>query len=357
MKSKMFKVFSAMAAIVLMTVMASGCAEAEDERFQPIPTVAPKVVPYVSSVSVVPSPVVPARTLPDADGVVRMTLETREVAAQLADGVGYTFWTFNGTVPGPMLRVREGDTVEFTLKNSASSLLPHSNDLHAVTGPGGGAVVIQTAPGKETRFRFKALNPGIYVYHCATPHIPTHVANGMYGLILVEPKEGLPTVDREYFVMQGEVYTKGKIGEQGLQAYDGSKMAKAYPEAEYVIFNGKVGALTGDGALKARVGEKVRIYFGVGGFLPSSFHVIGEIFDRVYHEGSMSAPDQNVQTTYVPAGGAAIVEFTVDVPGTYILVDHTLSRLDRGAAGLLVVEGADHRDIFDGTPAVSGSGH
>ena len=158
-------------------------------------------------------------------------------------------------------------------------------------------------------------------------------------------------------MVQGEVYTKGKIGEQGMQAYDGQKMAKAHPDAEYVIFNGKVGALTGDGALKARVGERVRIYFGVGGFLPSSFHVIGEIFDHVYHEGAMSAPAQNVQTTFVPAGGATIVEFMVDVPGTYILVDHTLSRLDRGAAGLLVVEGAEHPEIFQGKPTGGNSGH
>src|SRR5690606_21493537 len=151
-------------------------------------------------------------------------------------------------------------------------------DLHAVTGPGGGAASSFTAPGHASQFTFTALNPGLYVYHCATAPVGMHVTNGMYGLILVEPKEGLPRVDREYYVMQGDYYTVGKYREKGLQNFD---MEKAIDEnATYVLFNGREGSLTGENALQANVGEKVRLYVGNGGpNLVSSFHVIGEIFD------------------------------------------------------------------------------
>ncbi len=288
----------------------------------------------------VPAPVsrVPAKV------VVR--LETIEQRGVLADGVEYVFWTFNGTVPGPMIRVRVGDELELHVKNNPGSKQIHSIDLHAVNGPGGGATVTQTLPGKETAFRWKALNPGLFMYHCASPHIPSHIANGMYGLILVEPGGGLPRVDREYYVMQGEFYTKGARGEKGLQAYDS---AKAYLEQpEYVVFDGRVGALTDAGALTAKVGDTVRIFAGnAGPNLVWSFHVIGEIFDRVYAEGAVGgAPAQNVQTTLIPAGGAAIVEFKVEVPGTYLLVDHSIFRIDKGAVGMLKVEGTAQPDIF-----------
>ncbi|HET6947571.1 MAG TPA: copper-containing nitrite reductase, partial [bacterium] len=260
------------------------------------------------------------------------------------------FWTFNGTVPGPMVRVRVGDDIELHLKNSPQSKQIHSIDLHAVNGPGGGAGLTQVPPAQERVFRWKALNPGLYVYHCASPHIPTHIANGMYGLILVEPEGGLPAVDREYYVMQGEFYTRGARGEKGSQAYDS---AKAYAERpEYVVFNGRAGALTGSGALAARVGQRVRIFAGNGGpNLVWSFHVIGEIFDRVYPEGAVgSTPNTNVQSTLVPPGGAAIVEFTVNVPGTYLLVDHSIFRIDKGAVGQLTVEGKAPAGIFEPVP-------
>lgn len=285
---------------------------------------------------------------------VSLTLETREVVATLEDGTTYSFWTFDGTVPGPFLRVRVGDTVELKLRNATGDAATHSIDLHAVTGPGGGAAATQVAPGGEKGFRFRALNPGLYVYHCATAPIHVHVANGMYGLILVEPEGGLAPVDREFYVMQGELYTTAPLGTKGHQELSFDKLVAERPE--YVLFNGRVGALTGDRALKATVGERVRIYFGVGGFLPSSFHVIGEIFDRVYPEAAVgSEPLRNVQTTFVPAGGAAIVEFTVEVPGTYLLVDHSLARVfNKGAVAALVVEGPAAPTIFDGG---SGSGH
>ncbi len=138
---------------------------------------------------------------------VRIDLEAKEVVGQLADGTTYPYWTFNGKVPGPFFRVRVGDTVEVHLKNDPNSIMPHSVDFHAVTGPGGGAVMTTTAPGGETMFTFKALNPGLFVYHCATPMVAMHISSGMYGMILVEPEGGLPAVDREFYMMQGEIYT------------------------------------------------------------------------------------------------------------------------------------------------------
>ncbi|MFZ5496890.1 MAG: copper-containing nitrite reductase [Verrucomicrobiota bacterium] len=277
-----------------------------------------------------------------------VNLEVREVVMKIADGAEYTFWTYGGTVPGSFIRIREGDVVEFTLNNHPSSKLPHNIDLHAVTGPGGGAASTFTAPGHGSKFTFKALNPGLYVYHCATAPVPMHIGNGMYGLILVEPKDGLPPVDREFYVMQGDFYTQGGYGAPGLQAFD---MAKSIDERPtYVLFNGAVGSLVGDRALAAKVGEHVRIYFGVGGpNLTSSFHVIGEIFDRVWPEGGMQLVQEHVQTTMVPSGGSAIVEFKVDVPGTYVLVDHSLSRaFNKGALGMLKATGPEDRVIYSG---------
>jgi len=264
-----------------------------------------------------------------------VTLEVIEATKRLADGVEYVFWTFGGDVPGSFIRIREGDLVEFHLMNHPTSKMPHNIDLHAVTGPGGGAASSFTAPGHKSQFSFKAINPGLYVYHCATAPVGMHVGNGMYGLILVEPKEGLAAVDREYYVMQGEVYTAGRYGEEGLQPFDQRKAEDERPG--YVVFNGAVGSLVGDKAIKAKVGERVRIFVGNGGpNLISSFHVIGEIFDKVYQEGGVKVTQEQVQTTIVPAGGSAMVEFSVEVPGTYILVDHSLFRaFNKGALGML----------------------
>ncbi|MDP2335947.1 MAG: copper-containing nitrite reductase [Bacteroidota bacterium] len=276
-----------------------------------------------------------------------VNLEVIEKEMEMMDGVKYNFWTFGGSVPGKFIRVREGDFVEFHLKNNPNNKLPHNIDLHAVTGQGGGAAATFTAPGHETQFSFTALNPGLYIYHCATAPVGMHIANGMYGLILVEPKEGLPKVDKEFYVCQGDFYTKGAYGEGGLQQFNMDKALKEQPD--YVVFNGKVGALTGDKALKAKVGETVRLFVGNGGpNLISSFHVIGEIFDNVYPEGG-SALNHNVQTTLVPAGGSAITEFKCDVPATLILVDHSIFRaFNKGALGMLTVEGAENKSIYSG---------
>ena len=287
---------------------------------------------------------------------VRIDLETVEIEGQLADGTTYKYWTFNGKVPGPFYRVRVGDTIEVHLKNLTNSTMAHSVDFHAVTGPGGGATMTQTAPGEETMFTAKALNPGLFVYHCATPMVAEHIANGMYGMILVEPEEGLPPVDREFYVMQGELYTNEAFGSTGLLTENVPALLNEDPE--YLVFNGAVNGLTEKKPLKANVGETVRIFFGVGGpNFTSSFHVIGEIFDRVYEQASLTSPAlTNVQTTTVPPGGATMVEFGLEVPGRYILVDHALSRLQRGLAGFLMVEGPENPEIINGKPT-SGSGH
>jgi nitrite reductase (NO-forming) len=297
--------------------------------------------------SIVRSPV----DLPGAVGerdseTVRVELETIERMGNLGDGTTYRYWTFNGQVPGPFVRVRVGDTVEVSMKNHEDSWMQHNVDFHAVTGPGGGGVATVADPGVTKGFTFKALNPGLYVYHCAVPMAAQHIANGMYGLILVEPEGGLPEVDNEFYVMQGEIYTEEAFGAKGelTESYD--KLMNELPE--YYVFNGAANALADGNALKAKVGETVRIYFGVGGpNKTSSFHVIGEIFDHAYNLASLtSQPLTNVQTITVPPGGAAAVDFKVEVPGTYMLVDHALSRAARGLIGQLVVEGEEQPDIF-----------
>jgi len=274
-------------------------------------------------------------------------LEVIEKEMPISEGVTYTYWTFGGTVPGSFIRVRQGDTVEFHLKNSPDSKMPHNIDLHGVTGPGGGAASSFTAPGHESQFTFKALNQGIFVYHCATAPVGMHIANGMYGLILVEPPEGLPKVDHEYYVMQGDFYTVGKYREKGHQAFDMDKAIDEKPT--YVLFNGHEGSLTGDKALTAKVGETVRLFVGNGGpNLVSSFHVIGEIFDTVRQEGG-TVEQHNVQTTLIPAGGAAMVEFKTQVPGSYVLVDHSIFRaFNKGALGILKVDGPENKAIYSG---------
>lgn len=274
-------------------------------------------------------------------------MEILEAEGEITDGVRYVYWTFGGSVPGSFIRARVGDEIEFHLQNHPDNKLPHNIDLHAVNGPGGGAESSFVAPGHEKVFSFKVLAPGLYVYHCATAPVGMHIANGMYGLILIEPEGGLPPVDKEYYVMQGDFYTAGPNGERGLQPFD---MQKAVDEkADYVVFNGRVGALTGDGALTAKVGETVRLFIGNGGpSLVSSFHIIGEIFDKVWVEGG-SLVNENVQTTMIPAGGAAMIEFKVDVPGSYILVDHSIFRaFNKGALGMLNVTGEEDTKIYSG---------
>ena len=292
-------------------------------------------------------PNVPPATNRKTPAKVIVELEVVEKEMPISEGVSYTFWTFGGTVPGSFIRVRQGDTVEFHLKNHPTSKMPHNIDLHGVTGPGGGAASSFTAPGHESQFTFKALNEGIYIYHCATAPVGMHVANGMYGLILVEPPEGLSKVDHEYYVMQGDFYTTGKFREKGLQPFDMEKAIDERPT--YVLFNGSEGALTGDKAITAKTNETVRLFVGNGGpNLVSSFHVIGAIFDKVRYEGGTNV-QRNVQTTLIPAGGAAAVEFSTKVPGSYVLVDHSIFRaFNKGALAILKVSGPEDKTIYSG---------
>ena len=292
-------------------------------------------------------PLVPPATGRKTPAKVIVKLDVIETDLEISEGVSYTFWTFGGTVPGSFIRVRQGDTVEFHLRNMPESKMPHNIDLHGVTGPGGGAASSFTAPGHSSRFTFKALNAGLYVYHCATAPVGMHIANGMYGLILVEPPEGLPPVDKEYYVMQGDFYTAGKYREKGHQAFDMQKGIDENPS--YVLFNGSEGAITGDKALTASVNDTVRLFVGNGGpNLVSSFHVIGEIFDKVWYEGGTHF-QENVQTTLIPSGGAAMMEFHVDVPGSYVLVDHSIFRaFNKGALGILKVDGPENKAIYSG---------
>lgn len=317
-----------------------------DPTQRPIPVIDVETLPVVEAQLGVP-PLAAPPTGRHAPAHVRVNLEVQEVTREIADGATYTFWTYGGTVPGPMIRVRRGDYVELHLANRPDSTMPHNIDLHAVTGPGGGATSTFTAPGHQTQFSFQALNPGVYIYHCATPPVGMHVANGMYGLIVVEPEDGYPTVDHEYYVVQGDFYTQGDYREPGLQPF--SMERAIHEDPAYVLFNGRDGSLVGDNALTADVGQTVRIFFGVGGpNLTSSFHVIGEIFDRAWPEGG-STMTTDVQTTSVPPGGSAIVDFRVDIPGNYILVDHALIRaFNHGALGMLRVSGDADTVVYSG---------
>lgn len=301
----------------------------------------------IDDISANPENVPTSAISPDQDGVVRIDLVAREVISEIAPGIYFNYWTYNNQVPGPMLRVREGDTVELSLTNDATSLHHHNIDLHAVTGPGGGASLTHVAPGETKTFKWKALNPGLYIYHCAMPNVSTHNSHGQYGLIMVDPKDAslaLSPVDKEFYVVQGELYTIGQTGKQGLVPFDSDALLDGIPN--YITFNGKIESAP---RMHAEVGDKIRIYVGNGGVnLISSFHVIGEIFDTVYPEANFGGTiEKNVQTTAVLPGGASIVEFTVDVPGKYLLVDHALARMNKGAWAVLEVTGPDNPEIFE----------
>jgi nitrite reductase (NO-forming) len=340
-----------------MAFSARGEADAGAYRAT-IPEVTLPAVKGVEVAKLGTAPYVPADIDRDYATKVVVDLPVIEKEMEIKDGLKYRFWTFGGTVPGKFIRVREGDEVELHLKNPAGNEMGHNIDLHAVTGPHGGGMATITMPGQENVLKFRAVKPGLYVYHCAMPGmVGMHIANGMYGMILVEPKGGLPKVDHEFYVMQGDFYTKDVEGHPGVEQFDHDKAVRETPD--FVLFNGRVGSLLGDKAPQVKAGETVRIFFGVGGpNITSSFHVIGEIFDRVYPEGS-SEPLTNVQTTLVPTGGATIVEFKAEVPGTYTLVDHSLGRLEKGAAGQIVVEGPENPAVFKVVQAgtAGGGGH
>lgn len=348
---------------VMMGINRSGAADAPTKPVEPDPspktasvekptvtppvTVQPHPDPMVKEKAVLTfAPNVPPPITRKMPALVTAHLQTQVVTTEIAPGVNYSCWTFNGTVPGPFIRTRVGDTLDMHVTNADASGLPHNVDLHCVTGPGGGAPVTTGVKGEYRQAHFKLMHPGLYVYHCAAPPVMDHVANGMYGLILVEPESGLPRVDREFYVMQSEFYTTAPTEDSDTVKFSHEMGLEENPR--YIVFNGKVGSLLKAGALKANVGETVRIYFGNGGPNKiSSFHVIGEVFDRLYREGDLiSPPARSVQTTLVPAGGAAVVDFTLDVPGTFTLVDHAIFRIEKGAVGFLEVQGQPNHGIY-----------
>lgn len=300
--------------------------------------------PLGPAVDIVRDPAeVPATVGSRPAGVVKVDLTAMEVVGTLdpANGTTYRYWTFNGKVPGPMLRVRVGDTVEVTVHNSPNSHMVHSVDFHAAIGPGGGAALSQVLPGQQKTFTFIATTPGLFVYHCGTPMISDHIANGMYGMILVEPAGGLPAVDHEYYVMQGEIYTSAPKGKAGLQTFSEDNLMKE--SASYFVFNGAVDALTKKHPMVADVGQTVRLFFGdAGPNATSSLHVVGEIFTRDYQFGSLQSPPiEGVQTASVPAGGAAILELKMSQPGQFNIMDHAMARMGKGLLATIHVRGKD----------------
>ena len=334
MKEKKFRFGIAVMAISVAGVVGLSCSEASAEvwkREKAQLTYAPEVPPPITRKS-------PA--------IVEVYLDSSVNVAEIGPNAKYQFWGFNGHVPGPFIRTRVGDMLEVHVGNTDVSGMPHNVDFHAVTGPGGGAKVTTVVEGEKRTCWFKLLHPGLYVYHCAAPPVMDHIANGMYGLILVEPKGGLPKVDKEFYVLQSEFYTKDPAEGQALLEFSHDNGVLEHPR--FVVFNGREGSLTNEGTLKAKTGDKVRIYFGnAGPNLISSFHVIGEIFDNVYREGDLvSPPAHSVQTTLVPAGGATVVDFGLEVPGTYTLVDHAIFRIGKGAVGFLEAEGKPRHDIY-----------
>ena len=303
------------------------------------------------------APNVPPRITRDHPVVLQVPLETTTKTMQLTSTHKYEMWTFNDRVPGPFIRARVGDVLELSLTNRDESGNPHNIDCHAVMGPGGGAGVTTASEGETKTARFHLAYPGLFVYHCAAAPVPVHIANGMYGLIYVQPEEGdLPPVDREYFIMQSEFYCEPpEIMDNGRPS---PVVEFSYPNAldespTAVVFNGHEGALTIENPLKAKLDETVRIYFGnAGPNLTSSFHVIGSNFHRLYRDADvLSPPARYVQTTSVPSGGATIVDMKMTVPGTYTILDHAIFRLDKGAVGYLNVAGPPRPDIYESREA------
>ncbi len=310
----------------------------------PAPPNLPAVKRVAANPAAIPSPIRRSRTMHHD-----LTLTAREVLAEIEPGVRFLYMTFDGQVPGPLLRIRVGDTVRLTLRNPHGNTLLHTVDLHAVYGPGGGMEALLAAPGQEKSLFFKALYPGSFVYHCAVPDLDFHIASGMYGMILVEPEEGLPPVTREFYLGQHETYVAAAAGPQGFHAFDFDALLREDPT--YVLLNGQKQALTPDGygALAANVGETVRIFFVNGGpNLTSSFHPIGNVWTKLWVNGTFrTAPDAYMQTCAVPPGSTLVADLALPVPGQVKLVDHALTRVVRkGMLGVIDVAGPAQPQIF-----------
>ncbi|PSQ16439.1 nitrite reductase, copper-containing [Halobacteriales archaeon QS_8_69_26] len=289
-----------------------------------------------------------------------VTLETVEHTAEIEDGV-----TFAGQVPGPMIRVRQGDTVSLTLENADGNKMQHNVDLHAVYGTGGGAVATTAAPGEANAMEFQAWYPGAYIYHCAVPNLDYHISAGMFGMILVEPKDGLPEVDHELYFGQHELYTDTETGEEGHHGFDFDAMAREDPT--YVLLNGEKYAYSAakHGPAEVEKGDTVRVFMVDGGpNLSSNFHPIGNVWARAYRDGGLPEEgpfdeyaDRNIQTMKVPPGSCMTGEMETPVPERIKLVDHALSRVTRkGLLAEVDVLGGEEKDVYDPEPEGPGEG-
>ncbi|MEO5985459.1 MAG: plastocyanin/azurin family copper-binding protein [Candidatus Limnocylindria bacterium] len=340
-----------------------------------IPELTPKAdlaVAPDSEVNVAVAPDVPPPSGRTEQAIVEVAFDIVEgvQAIDPATGVEYETWGYRigGTdvvtgTPGPIIRARVGDVLRFTITNLPENTHPHNVDFHAVTGQGGGAADTTVAPGETVTIEARLLYPGIFMYHCAFGDVPLHIAQGMYGGILVDPAEPLPEVEHELYMVQSEYYTTQAAS--GTVTTDRASVTDEAPE--FVVFNGAVGSLTGDNAPRMQVGETMRIYFVNAGLnLDSNFHAIGSHWDAVYPEGAtLNSPIRGSQTTLVPAGGGVVVDLIAQVPQTVVLVDHALARaFDKGAIGQIVIEGDANPEIFEAmgatepgaTPAPASSG-
>ncbi len=284
------------------------------------------------------------------------TLETVEAVAEIEPGVTTRYMTFEGQIPGPMFRCRVGDTIHLTFDVPEEHNVDiHNVDFHAVYGPGGGAVDTTIAPGDgPVEIEFKTMYPGAHIYHCAPGHHDQHISLGMFGTILVEPEDGLPAVDREFYFGQHELYSEGAPGEAGHHHWDAFSARNEDPT--YVLFNGEAGRFTEDGAggpLHAEVGETVRVYWCNGGpNLTSGPHPIGNVWSKWYRDGDvLSEPARYIEGTAAAAGTTSFGTMDLKVPGPIFLVDHALSRVvHKGLVATIDVEGEPNEDIYNPDP-------
>jgi nitrite reductase (NO-forming) len=305
---------------------------------------APKVDRVAADPTDIPSPI--TRNRPVTHDI---TLESKDLISEIEPGVEFKYMTYGGQVPGPMIRVRQGDKVNLTFKNNSQNTLLHNVDFHAVYGTGGGSKATLCPPGQTKDLHFKLMYPGAFIYHCAVPKLDEHISSGMYGMIMVEPQEGLPEVDHEFYLGQHEVYTKKEAGEKGFHELDVDAMKAENPT--YVLLNGEKKALTEKryGTMKTEVGDTARIFMVTGGpNLSSSFHAIGNVWTKAWREGAIaSEPEEYVQTCQVAPGSCGIFEMDFPVPEKSFLVDHALSRYNRkGMLGVIEVEGEEQPHIF-----------
>jgi nitrite reductase (NO-forming) len=273
---------------------------------------------------------VPALLAPrDPGRVHRLRLEMTHATIEIAPGKKYAAWTFSGRVPGPVLRVRQGDTVDFTLVNEAN--IPHSMDFHAAEiAPS--KYYVNVMPGDSLHYRFVARVPGAFMYHCGTAPVAMHIANGMYGALIVDPATPRPKA-RELVFVQSEFYETAKPAADGTVSLDWQKLLGQAPD--HIVFNGRASQYATH-PIDVRPNELLRLYLvNAGPNRISSFHVVGGIFQRVFEDGSQANPLEGVQTVNVPVGGGSIFELRLRQPGDYPFVTHAFADATKGGVGVL----------------------